>query len=131
MPGPTIRILTLLWGVVVLTAALFAAVITLIGSVITLGDDPCALGDEACNGTVALRVVGVLFTLLGVGTVIGGLGAALSYGFYAIRPAPRTRRRANLLFLAALACAAAVVLLFALASLAHDLGVDYSTDRPQ
>jgi hypothetical protein len=116
---------------VVLAAALFAAGITLIGSVITLGNDPCALGDEACNGTAPLRVVGVLFTLLGAGAAIGGMGAAVSYGLYAIRPDRRTRRRANRLFLAALACAAAVVLLFTLASLAGDLGVDFSTDRPR
>jgi hypothetical protein len=130
-PGAARRILTFLWGALVFVASLLAAAITLIGSVITLGDDPCALGDEACNGTVSLRVVGVLFTLLGAGAVIGSLGAALSYWFYAIRPDPWTSRRANRLFLGALACAAAVVLLFALASGATDLGVDMTTDRPQ
>jgi ferric-dicitrate binding protein FerR (iron transport regulator) len=78
-----------------------------------------------------LRVVGVLFTLLGAGAAIGGMGAAVSYGLYAFRPDRRTRRRANRLFLTALACAAAVVLLFALGALAGDLGVDFSTDRPQ
>ncbi len=75
--APALRIPAfLLWAMVVLAAALFAAGITLIGSVITLGNDPCALGDEACNGTAPLRVVGVLFTLLGAGA--GDLGVDFS-----------------------------------------------------
>jgi hypothetical protein len=123
--------LAFVWGVAVFAAAVSAAVITSIGTVITLGDDPCALGDEACNGTAPLRVVGVLFTLLGAGAVIGGLGAAVGYWFYAVRPNVRARQRANRLFLGALACAVAVVLLFVLVGIAGDLGVDFTTDRQQ
>jgi hypothetical protein len=126
-----IRILTFLWGVAVLVAALLAAYVTLLAIVLTLPDNPCSLGDEPCDGTVQLRVAGVLSALLGSGAVIGSLGAALSYGYCAIRPSERVRRRANRLFLVALACAAGFALIVALVYVAGELGVDFTIDRPQ
>jgi hypothetical protein len=126
-----IRILTFLWGIAILVAALLAAYITLLAVVLTLPDNPCSLGDEPCDGTVQLRVVGVLSALLGSGAAIGSLGAALSYGYCALRPGERPRRRANRLFVIALACAAGFALLVALVYVAGELGVDFTTDRPQ
>jgi hypothetical protein len=130
-PRPALRILTFLWGVAILVAALLAAYVTLLAIVFTLSDNPCALGDEPCNGTVPLRIFGVLFTLLGSGAVTGSLGAAVSYGAYAIRPEERKRRLANRFFVTASACAVGFALLIALVFVVGELGVDFTTDRPR
>jgi hypothetical protein len=130
-PRPALRILAFLWGVAVLVAALLAAYITLLAIVLTLPSNPCSLGEEPCDGTVQLRVAGVLSALLGAGAVMGSLGAALSYGYYAVRPGERVRRRANRLFLVALACAAGFALIVVLVYVAGELGVEFTTDRPQ
>ena len=123
--------LSALWGVALLVAALLAAYLTLLAVIFTLPANPCSLGDQPCNGTVPLRVFGVLLTITGSGAVIGSLGAAVSYGLYAVRPRGRTTRVASRLFLVALACAAGFALLLALIWTAGSLGVHFTTDRPQ
>ena len=130
-PGAGLRSLSFVWGVAVLAGAVVAAYFLLIGVLLTLADNPCSLGDEPCKGTPALRVVGVVFTFLAGGAVISGLGASVSYGIYAISPDGGAGRRANRLFLAAVMCAASVVLLFLLVSFAADAGLHLTTDgRP-
>jgi hypothetical protein len=124
-------VLTLLWGVAILVVALLAAYVTLLAIVVTLPDNPCSLGDEPCDGTVQLRVAGVLSAILGSGAAIASLGSAVSYGCYAVHPTERARHRANRLFVIALACAAGFALLVALVYVAGELGVDFTIDRPQ
>jgi hypothetical protein len=126
-PGAGKRILSFVWGVAVLVGAVIAAYFLLIGVLLTLADNPCSLGDEPCEGTPALRVIGAVFTLLAGGAVISGLGAAVSYGIYAISPDGSAGRRANRLFLAAVTCAGAVVLLVLLVSFAADAGLHLKT----
>ena len=98
------RLLTLLWSVAVLIAALLAAYITVFAA------------------AHSVRILGVLWALCGAGAVIGFLGAALSYGYWAIRPQPHIQERARHLFLVALAGVAAFVLVSAVAWVATELG---------
>jgi hypothetical protein len=119
------RIVSSIWGVILLGWTVAAGFIGLVGINLYLGDNPCALGDNPCTGTTALRIIGWAFSVFAVPAVITSFLASLAYFIYAVRLDRSSLRTAGRLLLFAAALTVAAIGVVIVGRVLHDaFGVD-------